>query len=64
MRRLLTFAGVAAAVAVGALWWLHDGDLAEAVAPALVEWDADRLAMDAGVPAEPAPPVPAQAPQP
>ena len=50
MRRLITFVLVAAATATGSLYWLHDGDLAEAVDPVLTEWDADTLARDAGVP--------------
>lgn len=31
LRRLLTVAAVAALTAVGALWWLHDGDLDQVV---------------------------------
>jgi len=49
MRRLITFAAVAAATATASLWWLHDGDLAEAVQPVVAEWDADLLARNAGV---------------
>ena len=54
MRRLPTFLAVAAATATACLWWLHDGDLAEAVQPVLAEWDAELLARDAGI-AEPSP---------
>lgn len=49
MRRLVMFAVIAVATAVSSLWWLHDGDLAEAVEPVLAQWDADLLARDAGV---------------
>ena len=49
MRRFLTLLTVAASTAVGTLWWLHDGDLSEAVEPVLAEWDADLLARDAGL---------------
>ena len=49
MRRLLTFIAVAALTAVASLWWLHDGDLAEAVQPVMVEWDAAGLARNAGI---------------
>lgn len=49
MRRLLTFLAVAAVTAGATLWWLHDGDLGEAVEPVLAHWDADTLALDAGV---------------
>ena len=49
MRRLLTFLSVALATAVGALWWLHEGDLAEAVQPVVANWNADVLARDAGI---------------
>jgi hypothetical protein len=35
MRRAITVIVVAAGTAGALLWWLHDGDLAEAVAPAL-----------------------------
>lgn len=49
MRRLVTFLIVTAATTAGALWWLHDGDLAEGVAPVMVEWDAEALARNAGI---------------
>lgn len=49
MRRAATFFIVAIATAVGSLWWLHEGDLAEAVDPVVAEWDADVLARDAGI---------------
>ncbi len=44
MRRLLTFLGVAAVTALGSLSWLHDGELGEAIHPALAELSADDLA--------------------
>jgi hypothetical protein len=34
MRRLFLFAAVAVATCVVSLWWLHDGELGEVVAPA------------------------------
>ncbi|MCA9489985.1 MAG: hypothetical protein KC621_08680 [Myxococcales bacterium] len=49
MRRLLTFLIVAAAVAAGSTWWLYEGDLAQAVEPVVPEWNADQLALRAGV---------------
>lgn len=52
MRRLLTFLIVAAATAGGTTWWLYDGDLAEAVEPVVDRvhaWDADGLAVEAGL---------------
>lgn len=49
MRRAATFFVVAIGTAVGSLWWLHEGDLAEAVEPVVAEWDADLLARDAGI---------------
>jgi len=49
MRRFLTFALTAAATAIGSLYWLHDGDLAEAVDPVIAEWNAELLARDAGI---------------
>ena len=49
MRRALTFAVVAVLTCVASLWWLHDGDLREAVEPVLVEWDGPALARDAGI---------------
>lgn len=64
MRHLVTFVLVAVATAAGALWWLHDGDLAEAVAPVMPKWDATSLARDAGVPSDPVPPIEAQDPPP
>lgn len=35
IRRLLTLIVVAACTATATLWWLHDGDLREAVEPVL-----------------------------
>ena len=70
MRRLATVLIVAAATAVGLLYWLHDGDLRDAVSPvvpsALPDWDADRLARAAGLDrrAEPAASPPPTAPTP
>lgn len=72
VRRLATVLIVATATAVGLLYWLHDGDLRDAVAPvmptALPDWDADRLARAAGLDrqAEPAasPPPTATTPPP
>ncbi|MEZ4317693.1 MAG: hypothetical protein R3F61_09315 [Myxococcota bacterium] len=52
MRRLVTFLLVAVFTAAGSLWWLHDGDLVEAVQPVMVEWDADGLARNAGIEGE------------
>lgn len=49
MRRLITFLLVATVSAAGSLWWLHDGDLVEAVQPVMVEWDAEGLARNAGI---------------
>ncbi|MCB9673885.1 MAG: hypothetical protein H6737_02150 [Alphaproteobacteria bacterium] len=49
MRRLITFLLVATCTAAGTLWWLHDGDLVEAVQPVMVEWDAEGLARNAGI---------------
>lgn len=49
MRRLITFLLVATATAAGSSWWLHDGDLAEAVQPVMVQWDADGLARNEGI---------------
>ncbi len=54
MRRFLTFLLSAAVTAVGTLYWLHDGDLAQAVEPVFAEWNAELLARDAGL-AEPVP---------
>jgi hypothetical protein len=53
VRRLITVLVVAIATCAAALWWLHDGDLREAMEPVLVDWDATTLARDAGVPEEP-----------
>jgi hypothetical protein len=54
MRRLLTFLTVAVATAAGTTWWLYDGDLAAAVEPlAQTAWDADALAVEAGIAAPP-----------
>ncbi len=59
IRHLVTFTAVAALTCGACLWWLHDGDVADAVRPVLPEWDAAELARRAGVaqdpPAEPAP---------
>lgn len=55
MRRLITIVVVAIATCAAALWWLHDGDLREAVEPVLVDWDAATLARDAGLPEDPRP---------
>lgn len=49
MRRLLTFLAVAVGTAGLGLWWLYEGDLAQAVEPVVARWDADTLARDAGV---------------
>lgn len=49
MRRAATFVVVALSTAVGSLWWLHEGDLAEAVQPVVAEWDAELLARNAGL---------------
>ena len=49
MRRLLTFLFVCAVTSVGTLFWLHDGDLVEAVEPVMVQWDAEGLAKNAGI---------------
>jgi len=49
LRRLATFTIVAAITAVGALYWLHDGDLREAVEPVAARWDADSLLQEAGL---------------
>ena len=50
--RLLIFALTAAATCAASLWWLHHGDLSQAVDPSWADWDAATLAKDAGVPAE------------
>jgi hypothetical protein len=49
VRRLLTFVAVSVATAVGSTWWLYQGDLAEAVEPVVPEWNADALAIQAGI---------------
>ncbi len=49
MRRLSMFVVVSVATAVGSTWWLYQGDLAEAVAPVVPEWNADALAIQAGI---------------
>ncbi len=49
MRRLLLFVVVSVSTAVGSTWWLYQGDLAEAVAPVVPEWNADALAIQAGI---------------
>lgn len=61
IRYLVTFVLAAAITCAASLWWLHNGDLAGAVAPALPQWDASSLAHDAGVTDAP-PPAPATAP--
>ena len=53
-RRLITVLVVAVCTSVGSLYWLHDGELEEAVVPVLEEWNADQLARDAGL-LEPSP---------
>ena len=55
MRHVATFVIVMVLTAAGALWWLHDGDVAAAVG-VLPKWDAQALARDAGVPADGVPP--------
>ncbi len=49
MRRLFTFVAVALLTTTAALWWLHDGDIAEGIQPVMVEWDAEVLARNAGI---------------
>ena len=49
MRRLATIVIIAGVTATATLWWLHDGDLGEAVRPVLQQWDAELLLRDAGV---------------
>jgi len=56
MRRLITFLLVSATTTIAALWWLHDGDLVEAVQPVMVEWDAQGLARNAGIAEDPSDP--------
>jgi hypothetical protein len=58
MRRFLTFVITAISTALGTLYWLHDGDLAQAVEPVLAEWNAELLAQDAGLADEPSPAAP------
>jgi hypothetical protein len=48
MRRFATAIAVAIGTAAAVLYWLHDGDLQEAIDPVLEEWDAETLARDAG----------------
>lgn len=52
MRRFLTFCVVVITTTTASLYWLHDGDLEQAIEPVLAEWDADLLAQDAGIDAE------------
>ena len=49
MRRLFLFVVVSVSTAVGSTWWLYQGDLAEAVEPVVPEWNADALAIQAGI---------------
>jgi hypothetical protein len=49
MRRLFVFVVVSVSTAVASTWWLYQGDLAEAVAPVTPEWNADALAIQAGI---------------
>lgn len=56
IRRLVTFVVAAVLTCAASLWWLHDGDLAGAVAPVLPQWDASSLAQKAGVARDPVPP--------
>jgi hypothetical protein len=39
MRRLVTMLAVAVATATGTLYWLHDGDLEEAITPVIEDID-------------------------
>ena len=64
MRRFITFLLVTLGTAAGGLWWLVDGDLTEVVDPELVDWDAELLALDAGVVPEVVVPGPGPAPAP
>ena len=41
MRHVATFVIVTVLTAVGVLWWLHDGDLVEAVTPAVIARDPE-----------------------
>ena len=58
VRALVTFTLSATLTCAASLWWLHDGDLADAIQPMLPElvpeWDATLLVRDAGVPDDPA----------
>ena len=54
-RRLAVFLLVAAATAVGSSWWLYEGDLVEAVEPVVPDWNADALAVRAGLAEAPLP---------
>lgn len=49
LRRLILFVTVATATAVGSTWWLYQGDWRQAVDPVVPEWDADHLAIRAGI---------------
>ena len=53
MRRFITLILVALFTLGASLWWLHDGDLVEAVQPVMVEWDAQGLAKNAGIESPP-----------
>lgn len=57
MRRLATIALVAAATAIGVLYWLHDGSLERVVAD-IPDWNAKKLATLAGIVESPAPVAP------
>ena len=47
MRRFVTFVAVTFATAVGGLWWLHDGDLEDAVGPLIEEIPSSVVPADA-----------------
>jgi len=49
LRRLATFLVVAVLTAVGTLYWLHDGDLKQAVEPVAARWDTELLLQEAGL---------------
>jgi len=49
LRRLATFVIVATATAIATLYWLHDGDLKEAVEPVAARWDTELLLQEAGL---------------
>lgn len=53
MRRLITLLITAACTATGTLYWLHDGDLRDAVEPVVAEWNAELLARQAGIGTQP-----------